>query len=1428
MLLADTHFTPVIGIDLHFTTLPPFNPFHPYLGIVLDPFDYIPFLGGTIHVNGIKRGVSDTSGIIITLFHIPLFTPPWAMTPIIGHESMNFFAAQNVYADGMRFSPKGHMLMTCNDIGIPLSLGLGKMKIGKKMLPFVPTLFAPTSFSLPIPMGAPVNVGGPFVPDWTGALMGLLASFGFSSMLKILRKGLTRLNKVIKKANGGPNSLTRLLCRMGLEPVNFVNGAVVYDGTDVELPGPLPFRWSRSWYSDSTYTGWLGHGVHNNYDRSVYLQPEDNCIGIRMADGRLVTTEWIAEGSDGYLREEKITIHHRETQIEIFDHDTFQTTIFAHFDAEANAYQLTQIRDAAGFSIDFTYRGSVLDFIIDSAGRQIMVDSDLSGRVTALYLKHNDQQDILIRYAYSAAGDMEAIVDALDQPTVIRYEGHLMVEKTDRNGQTFYWEYDGPNTGARCIHTWGDDGWQEGWISYFPEQGFNVLRDANGAETTYYYTPDQLVVAEKDALGFIKRFEYTEYMEYYREFDEEGNMTGYTYDDWGNQTSVVYPDGSEFKQIYDELSRLKLTMDGEGDSRVYTYRKENPYLINTIIEADNAITAFDYYANGLLHTVEKDGQCTKLYYDSDFNLSALEDASGNRTEWQYDYRGQANIVSAPETAVQRFEYDALGRVISVETADSNKMKLRYNAYDEVMEVRDHKKTVRFAYTPLGSLQMREEDGRRVYFEYDRMEQLKAVSNEHHEHYYFDRNLKGDIVREQTFDGVERYLARDGAGKVLRIQRPGGRWTAYEYDALGRIVRAEYYDGTWETYNYNRNGLLITAKNPEISIQLNRDSRGRVIQETQQTTLADGNAVSVESTYDKNGNRVQVTSSLGARVQSTYDKQGLLAQMQAQTDELLAKQQEAWSAQFSRNGLGQEIERVLTGGIRSRMAYDAAGRPLRQSVSNSSGRELVNKQYTWDANFQLKQVLDGLTQGVTSFSYDALGNLASARYEDGSFDYKLPDEVGNVYRDRYRKDRVYGSGGKLLKDQNWQYSYDVEGNLVLKTRRTLHGAAPQLANAGSMYRLSGERIDEKASYMVDDRAMGEQWQSGDWAYRWQGNGMLKEVIRPDGSQLAFEYDALGRRTAKIDVSKDRINRYLWDGNVLLQEWSYALQDRPKLVSNAFGELAMDRAEPISELITWVYEEGRFTPSAKLVGTDRYSIISDYLGTPIRAYDDSGTEVWSRELDIYGGVRKGSNDFVPFTYQGQYFDQETGLCYNRFRYYDPEVGNYVSQDPIGLAGNNPTAYGYVFDSNFWLDIFGLDSFAQRLGNFGEDWAKTQLENSGKYSSVFSVQNSSNQGIDLVGLRADGKFDIFEVKTNITGNSGKLSDRQANPQAFINDVLSNDKAGTGKYGISSALADRIRNNIGDKRVIDVFVNKGAKGKWYVNKGMISNWEDVAKLCK
>ena len=142
-------------------------------------------------------------------------------------------------------------------------------------------------------------------------------------------------------------------------------------------------------------------------------------------------------------------------------------------------------------------------------------------------------------------------------------------------------------------------------------------------------------------------------------------------------------------------------------------------------------------------------------------------------------------------------------------------------------------------------------------------------------------------------------------------------------------------------------------------------------------------------------------------------------------------------------------------------------------------------------------------------------------------------------------------------------------------------------------------------------------------------------------------------------------------------------------NEKGELSSAQPEPTENVVTWVYEEGSFVPSAKLVGKEKYSIVSNYLGTPESAYDSQGNKVWSCELDIYGKIKhlKGDAHFVPFRYQGQYHDTEIDLYYNRFRYYSPESGMYISQDPIRLKGNNPNIYAYVKNSITDIDPFGL---------------------------------------------------------------------------------------------------------------------------------------------
>ena len=148
-----------------------------------------------------------------------------------------------------------------------------------------------------------------------------------------------------------------------------------------------------------------------------------------------------------------------------------------------------------------------------------------------------------------------------------------------------------------------------------------------------------------------------------------------------------------------------------------------------------------------------------------------------------------------------------------------------------------------------------------------------------------------------------------------------------------------------------------------------------------------------------------------------------------------------------------------------------------------------------------------------------------------------------------------------------------------------------------------------------------------------------------------------------------------------------------------------------------------------------------------YDELGNKTWDCTLDIYGKVTnfEGSSlNECPFRYQGQYEDRETGLYYNRFRYYSAEEGMYISQDPIGLAGGD-NLYAYVHNVNSWLDPFGL-SKQSCSGAKGVSQAEKDLKNQGFNIVAKEVTldpgNGKNIRIDILAEK-NGKLYGFEVK-------------------------------------------------------------------------------------
>lgn len=1148
--------------------------------------------------------------------------------------------------------------------------------------------------------------------DWMQGLFSFGLGFIMPAVAELLRKGVQKiLNKFGKNM---PGWLRRAFCKLAGDPVNLISGNVVYDTIDFELPGPMPLQWHRIWCSASQIVGHLGHGTRYNYEMGLEEMEDEYAVVAFLDDGRVCTFPYLLVGEEAFSDENKLFLRRKETHYELFDLESRYSYVLYPSENGYLTYKLTKIQNRQGHQIQFYYdKNGYLCQVIDSVGRMLDVATDDQGHITEVSLKEDSPANshVLVRYAYNKENDIEVITDAAGLDTCLKYRNHLLIKKTDRNEHSFYWEYDKYEDGARALRTWGDEGFLSLWIDYHDEGRYNTVRtNRTSAPSEYYYNEKMLCTRIVHPDLTETRENYNDKYQLVSQVDEEGRFTLYQYNDQSQITTVTRADASKILFSYDESGRLVEMTNPEGNRRKWIYNDDDT--LDKVVDEGGMETAYQYNKYKL---VEKAVYANKaeihFEYDRHLNLSKVMLADGSFSSWEYDGRGNCLAATNALGAVEIYRYDKLNRLVGAKLADGNEVQFAYDGYENVLHAKDRQTEVDYTYTVLGSLASRMQGGHKAIYDYNSQGELISVTNEKGEIFRFERDVKGNIIKEEGYDHIIRTYERDYSGLVIKINRPGGRFTRYSHDKLGRVIRADYYDGSYETFTYNKNGALVETENQHTKVKLERNQTGRVTREWQDFHWICGK-------YDELGNRIQVTSSFGANILTERNEMGQATHLVAYLNE-----EKPWEARMEYNALGQETQRLCSGGVRSSWEYDLIGRPVFHEVSvqeaddgkqhhhtthKKGGAEtLRQRRYEWDVNYRLKKITNELNQGTTVFSYDQFSNLVSAKESGVEAIFRTMDCVGNLYETSDQSDRIYGAGSRLERSVI---------NLNEKRNR-YQGGQGKLVTKGFSF-----CYDEEGNLAKKIEPNGDIW-----SYTYYGNGMLKEVIRPDRSNVRFKYDPFGRRIEKTvsAVYGDKIPqkkqgktvRFLWDGNVLLHEWeedaaSGSQIPEAKVIYRADYVLELEREEeekareevqngkrPPESLITWVFQDD-FIPRGKITKEGNYSIISDYLGTPVEAYNETGEKVWEQELDIYGRVKSrkkntqgriereaGEGNFIPFRFQGQYEDEEIGLYYNRFRYYSPEDGCYTQQDPIKLAGGNPTLYGYVSDTNSCIDFWGL---------------------------------------------------------------------------------------------------------------------------------------------
>ena len=1286
---------PVIGVDIHLVTIPP-SPVvpmpHPYVGVLLRPQDFIAaavssfipppptaeqtgdadsaklaevghtvltmavgMLGATVKIGGfIPRAVASTPTRSIP--HIPMgagwAAPSAAIPKNNGHA---FMGSLTVLADGMPFSGGGaHLHLDCNDVGIP--------SVHK-----VPGMFLPTGVINPIPparqiltspVPVPLNPMAALARKCTGAF----GRFYKKKTRKLADRLHSKVNRTIK-SESLKNMLHKAICTVTGHPVDVASGTFFTDEEDFWLDGPVPLSWERTWYSRSDYRGPLGNGWHHAYDMGVVADTEEGTLTLRMSDGIPVAFPLpTAEEPSFILSERKEARLERDGGYCVWDmaEDLYYRFTRKEYDS---VRLLESVTDCNGLGIRFDYtKEGLLRSITDSAGRRLRVEHDTrSGRILEICGPHPEDPEkeiTLASYEYDADGNMTLQRNAAGDVMTYEYAGRLIVKETWRNGLAWYFEYDGTGVGSRCVHTWGDGGIYDHRLTF--REGVTEVLDSHG-ELTVYHHRGGLVWKKVDANGGEHLWRYDDSRRLLAQTDPLGNSTLYRYDRWGNCTDSSDPCGGSVSAVYPGKGNLRnrpvSVTTPDGGTWEFGYDRSGNLVSRT--NPEGAVTRMTYRNGAVASVKDPYGVVTRLAYDRFHNLTEASDSRGNTSLYGYDLLGRCVSVTNPKGAVQKREYDPVGRVVRVLDFDGNDIRLSYDGIDNLTEYRDNVQHVEYGYSGMWKLTRRRDHRGVVNFRYDREERLRRVTNERLQSYEFALDAVGNVTAEKGFDGAVRHYLRDRGGRVVRETLPSGTEREYGYDACSRVTRVSYPTASDpdQTYAYGLSGRLVQASRGESTVEFAYNSLGLPTRET-----ADGNTIL--RTYDHTGRILTLDSTAGASLRYTRNGYGELEGFTA-TGGSDADGTGSWESAHRHDTLGFEVERILPGGVVRSFAYDDIGR-LVDARTRKDSRTRHMRRYRWGVADRLLSVEDS-RRGETRYSYTPTGQLERAEYPDGREQWRKSDQTGNLYPDPDMRLRRYLGGGRLEQDGEWHCEYDADGNLTER------------------YLGTGRWLDGKK-----DR----------WRYRWNADGSLAKVVQPDKREVEFTYDALGRRLSKSFGTT--VTRWVWNGNVPLHQWK---RRREYSVMGNRWRTDTERCD----MTVWLFDEESFVPVAMIKEGRSYSILTDQLGTPTEAYDAEGNEVWSRVLDMDGNVieETGNKGMVPFLFQGQYYDRETGLAYNRFRYYSPKMGMYVSQDPIGLAGGILNLYGYVDDTLSFIDILGLIKFRR---NMSEREVQSTLENGG----------------------------------------------------------------------------------------------------------------------
>jgi RHS repeat-associated protein len=896
-------------------------------------------------------------------------------------------------------------------------------------------------------------------------------------------------------------------------------------------------------------------------------------------------------------------------------------------------------------------------------GREIFFDRDRSGRIEQIRVPSPASGTLTFaRFRYSAAGDLLEATNADGHTTTYAYdEHHRLIRQTYPSGLSFHYVYD--STG-RCVETWGATlGPDPALASDVPD----VLTDGTPAKGIYhsnirFYSDDYIEASDSIR---TQRFEAAPDGRVSKAVSATGGVTTREFDEDGNVIAQTDPTGATWQWDYDEFSRViaetnpmghqtSLVRDGGGRITQLTnaaggvtelVRDEHGEL-SQVVTPVGGVQCFARNARGsTLRALDARGGEYLFEYDAHENCVSKTFPTGARYTFTYDYWGRRLSDTAPDGSSAHYTYSDSGRVLRVTDSLGRIKRFTYDTMGNLAAFqREDGRGFRIDYGGLNwAYLITHVDGSQISCTYNREGWPVEVTNESGEKHRVTYTPDGHLLDELDFAGRLRQYGVDAFGR-LTSAKTRCQEQEIEYDVLGQVIRETGNGENRREFAYNPRGDLTRFVSDDVEVNWQLDPEGNVIAE--EMVVAD-TPYRVQIARNVAGDRTKVTSSLGLALEYSRDKAGRVASI------------------AERNGTVLRLERDVSGVVTRRWLGDTAAiRDVRDSARRLVETKVTFRgsepsratpawldeaveeptwRYSYDDIDEVRSVAS--PQGHVEYDYDARRRLIHSKESSGATREWRVDPNSNYYGSERA---AYAAGNVLMAWGSNEYEYDSDGYLL---RKTVHGP-----------------------------------NGGMWLYHWNGWGHLVSVERPDGRRVEFKYDAFARRVLKRVSSADRVERevhYIWD------------------LINVIHEVEVDpeSKQPLAVVDYLFEDDDQSTPLGhrrRTSGGDWVYYVGDFSGTPQAIVDRQGNVVGSLERDVFGAAwpSAGSHDSTPLRFPGQLVDEETGLHYNRFRYYDPEIGRYISPDPLGLSGGL-NYYAYGVNPIGWIDPMGLKPHPVTMG-------------------------------------------------------------------------------------------------------------------------------------